>query len=148
MKKRQTFFAILLNILSLAFIAFVVIMQQNFNNPEFTDIPTAETNASDNDGDNDEETDSVAGAAGSVLNENDDTEEVEEDSTDAEITLSTRTVVAETLNARTGPGIDYEIAGLLVQGQEVQVEDNGDKWVKVITDEFEGYVNEEYLSEE
>lgn len=83
------------------------------------------------------------------MNEEETASEVEdEDEESEEVTISIRTVNAETLNARSGPGIEYEITGILLQGQQVQVEDTGGEWVRVITDEFTGYVNVRYLSEE
>lgn len=161
MKRYKSLFVVLLTIVAFGFIVFVAIMQKNFNNPVFADLPQAEninTNNESNtqDGKNtDSENDTVAGAAGSIVHDENDTEEETDLETDSnedgpevenEIISSTQTVTADTLNARTGPGIDYEIAGVLVENQEVEVEDSGDDWVKVITDEFTGYVNKNYLS--
>lgn len=150
MKRYKNLFAVLLTIFALAFIVFVGFMQQKFNNPEFTDLSAAQTeNTADEEKQSNDENDAggdeaAAGAAGAVGN---DEEESQTDET-AEVSTSTRTVLADSLYARSGPGVDYEIAGLLVLDQTVQVEDSGNKWVKVITSEFTGYVNEKYLSEE
>lgn len=159
MKRYKTLFAVLLTIFTLAFIVFVGFMQQKFNNPEFTDLSTVQTGNSDNDqkqseGEEDVENDGVAGAAGSVVNDNEsDENESDENESEAEeepveVTTSTRTVLVDSLNARSGPSIDHEITGVLVINQVVEVEDSGEEWVKVITDDFTGYVNEKYLSEE
>jgi uncharacterized protein YgiM (DUF1202 family) len=156
MKRNQRIFAVLLIILSLAFIVFVAIMQKQFNNPEFADLPStsiessSESEAADPE-DTETDADGVAGAAESVVNEDEDEEideEAEEADEETEPTVSTRTVIAETLNARSGPGIEYDVTGILELDQVVEVEDFGDEWVRVITDEFTGYVNEDYLSEE
>lgn len=152
MKRNKTFFAVLLTLVAFAFFIFVVFMQQRFNNPEFTDLPPSqveeETIGLEDDGDEevdeDEATDQVAGAAGSVVNDELD-EDIEEET---EPTYSTRTVLVDTLNARSGPGVDYDITGVLVLDQVVEVEDAGNEWVRVITNDFTGYVNEKYLSEE
>jgi uncharacterized protein YgiM (DUF1202 family) len=159
MKRHKTLYAALLTVAALVFMVFVVIMQGRFSNPEFADLPAPpeqtgeEEQAQDEEEEADiEETGALAGAAGSVVNEADEEAEEEETNQDteeeSEPSYSTRTVTAETLNARSGPGTEYEITGLLVLDQVVEVEDTGGEWVKVITDEFEGYVNERYLSEE
>lgn len=163
MKRNQTIIAVLLTILALAFIVFVALMQNNFNNPEFdqltvTTIGNTETSEEDEQVDDE----SVAGAAGSVVGDDEeedaeneadtdtDTEETDADSDEeqTDVVTSTQTVEAETLNAREGPGIEYDITGVLEAGQVVTVEDSGNDWVKIITSEFEGYVNKNYLSGE
>ncbi|MEJ8767856.1 SH3 domain-containing protein [Oceanobacillus sp. HCA-5259] len=154
MKRTKAFIAIILTIVALAFVVFVGIMQQKFTNPDLASMsyPQADTESvtTDEKNESDEEeaegTDSVAGAVGSVINdeEADDTEDAEE----IEATTSTRTVEVETLNARSGPGVDYDLVGVLVMDQQVEVEDRGEEWVKVTTDEFTGYVNVKFLSEE
>ena len=155
MKRTKAFIAIILTIVALAFIVFVGIMQQKFTNPDFASMPypqaDTESVTTDEDEDEAEETDAVAGAVGSVVNEEDsDKEETDdtEDAEDVEVTTSTRTVEVETLNARSGPGVDYDLVGVLVMDHQVEVEDRGEEWVKVTTDEFTGYVNAKFLSEE
>lgn len=145
MKNYKGFFVFLLLILSIGFIVFVVIMQHRFTNPEFPELSgPSETNIVEAQGESvDDENDEAS------MNEEETASEVEdEDEESEEVTISIRTVNAETLNARSGPGIEYEITGILLQGQQVQVEDTGGEWVRVITDEFTGYVNVRYLSEE
>lgn len=80
----------------------------------------------------------------------DDNEKIqtEDEEESEEITYSTRTVTADLLNARSGPGTDYDIVGIVTIDQEVEVEDDGSEWVKITTPDFTGYVNEKYLSEE
>ena len=157
MKRYKTLFAVLLTVLSLGFIVFVVFMQQQFNNPEFSGLSattTSKTEQVNEETDADAKSDTVAGAAGSVVsNEEDESEEEENNNEESEtgtdeVTTSIRTVIAETLNARSGPGIEYEVTGVLVLDQVVEVEDHGEEWVKITTEEFTGYVNEKYLSEE
>lgn len=141
MKRYKTLFTVLLTIFTLAFFMFVIIMQDKFNNPEFADLPSVQTaNEPDKISKYDDEED----------DEDSKTEdnEKEEINTPVETTTSTRTVLVDTLNARSGPGVDHEITGILVIDQLVEVEDNGDEWVHITSNEFTGYVNEKYLSEE
>lgn len=141
MKRYKTLFTVLLTIFTLAFFMFVIIMQDKFNNPEFADLPSVQTaNEPDKISKYDDEED----------DEDSKTEdnEKEEIDTPVETTTSTRTVLVDTLNARSGPGVDHEITGILVIDQLVEVEDNGDEWVHITSNEFTGYVNEKYLSEE
>src|SRR5699024_1937623 len=139
---------------SLGFIVFVVFMQQQFNNPEFSGLSATTTSQSEQaNEETDANSDTVAGAANSMVsNEEGESEEEnnnEESETETdEVTTSVRTVTAETLNARSGPGIEYEVTGVLVLDQVVEVEDHGEEWVKVTTEEFTGYVNKKYLTEE
>lgn len=140
MKRYKTIFTVLLTIFTLAFFMFVIIMQDKFNNPEFADVTSVQTaNTPDK-------------TSKYVDEEDEDTKtedsEKEEKDTPVETTTSTRTVLVDTLNARSGPGVDYEITGVLVINQLVEVEDSGDKWVHITSNEFTGYVNEKYLSEE
>ncbi len=154
MKNYKGFFMFLLLILSICFIVFVAIMQHRFTNPEFPELSgQSETNIVEAQGksvdDENDETNTTDSDDDASTNEEETASEVEdEDEESEEVTISIRTVDAETLNARSGPGIDYEITGILVQGQQVQVEDTGGEWVRVITDEFTGYVNARYLTEE
>lgn len=149
MKKYKTLFIVLLTILSLTFIAFVVIMQQQFKNPEFDDLPAPETTVETDTEEQETDTEAAAGAASSVVNgTTDDAEEADSNEEDEEATVSRRSVIAETLNVRKGPGPDYEMVGILILDQIVEVEDNGEEWVKVTVDDITGYVNEKYLSEE
>lgn len=106
MKRYKTLFAVLLTIFTLAFIVFIGFMQQKFNNPEFTDLSTAQTGNLDNDekqseGEEDVESDGVAGAAGSVVNDNESDEnesdegesESEAEEEPAEVTTDRKSVV-------------------------------------------------------
>jgi len=141
MNRRKGFIFVVLLILSAAFITFVVIMQHNFMNPEFTNNANIQANnTSDQEATSDnekaEETDANSRAEASA---NEDQEE--------EVTRSVRTVNVDLLNVRSGPGTEYDIAGMVTIDQEVEVEDDGSEWVKIFTDEFTGYVNEKYLTE-
>ena len=137
MRHYKTLFAVLLTIVALAFIVFVVVMQQNFNNPEFADLPEYQT-ASATKNQDEEEAES---------DDNGETKDEEEEE-QIETTTSNRTVMVDSLNVRSGPGIDNEKTGVLVLNQIVEVEDSGEEWVKITTNDFTGYVNEAYLSEE
>lgn len=150
MKKYKPLFAVFLLVMSLVFIIFVAIMQHKFNNPEFDDLSTyvsADIHATE-DETMKEESDSVAGAIGSVITENTDLSQIDETSDDENLHTKTMIVTAETLNVRSGPGVDYELIEILVEGQTVEVEDTGSDWVKIFSDELTGYVNRNYLSEE
>ncbi|WP_087972657.1 SH3 domain-containing protein [Oceanobacillus rekensis] len=137
-KKKGIIFTILL-LLTAAFIAFVAIMQQNFMNQDFT--------ANDTSTIDDESTELKINIEGTDDNVAADDEQIEE-SEEPEITYSNRLVTADLLNVRSGPGPDFEISGIITIDQEVEVEDDGSEWVKITTDDFTGYVNEKYLSEE
>lgn len=172
MKHYKNLFAISLTIFTLAFIVFVGFMQHKFNNPEFSDLSTAQTEKTDSDeklskGEDEEEeiekededekekieNEEADEAAGSVVNDDENDEnETDDNNTEAEEepiekTTSTKTALVDSLNARSGPGIGYEITGVLAINQVVEVEDSDAEWIKVITDEFTGYVNKKYLSE-
>lgn len=148
MKRTKGFIAVILTIIALAFIVFVGIMQQKFTNPNIAAMPypqaVTESEATDikneSDKDDKEEMDTPAGTIDSVGND--------EEAEDVEGTVSTRTVEVDTLNVRSGPGVDYDLVGVLLMGQRVEVEDNGEDWVKVTTDELIGYVNTNFLSKE
>lgn len=148
MKRTKGFIAVILTIVALAFIVFVGIMQQKFTNPNIASMPdpqaVTESGATDikneSDKDDAEEMDTQALAIDSVGND--------EEAEDVEVTVSTRTVEVDTLNVRSGPGVDYDLVGVLLMDQQVEVEDTGEEWVKVTTDEFIGYVNANFLSKE
>ncbi|OZU88700.1 hypothetical protein CIL03_10450 [Virgibacillus indicus] len=145
MEKGKVLIITILTILIAAFIVFVAVMQHNFNNPEFDQTESGSVHNAELEENPEDETDDET-------EDSDDTEDKvqkEEEETEEEaVTHSTRYVTVETLNVRSGPGVDYEIAGVVVIDEEVSVEDSGEEWVKITTDEFEGYVNEKYLSDE
>ena len=149
MKKYKPLFAILLTILTLVFIVFVGIMQYRFTHPEFTDLnPTVSASSNSEDDAEAQDDSDEAQEDESSAHTDDEDSEADDELTEEETDISTRTVIAETLNARSGPGVEYDITGVLVKGQVVEVEDTGDDWVKITTDEFSGYVNKNYLSED
>lgn len=148
MNKSKGFIYVLLLILSAAFITFVVIMQHNFMNPEFTGKGDAQTrNASNQEAalHNEEKAEDTDADTESNSTEKDNVNENNEDESE-EITHSVRTVNVDLLNVRSGPGTEYDIAGMVTIDQKVDVEDDGSEWVKIITDDFTGYVNEKYLT--
>ncbi|WP_165769144.1 SH3 domain-containing protein [Virgibacillus profundi] len=135
----------ILTILIAAFIVFVVIMQNNFNNPEFAQSELGKVQISSDE----ENTDKDSNDMNQSTNTTESADDTDEENTEEEsVTHSTRNVTVEILNVRSGPGVDYDIAGVVTIDQELEVEDSGDEWVEVTTDEFSGYVNEKYLSEE
>lgn len=140
MQKNKGLMIIILTIVLATFVAFVIIMQHNFMNPEFATAEVSQTEKSETNNDtdiNDEE---------EVSSESDGEEETEEE---REI-VSPQYVTAELLNVREGPSLETEIVGVVTLNQEVEVEDvdNPDNWVKITTDDFTGYVNLKFLSEE
>ncbi|WP_339228695.1 SH3 domain-containing protein [Oceanobacillus sp. FSL K6-2867] len=145
-RKKGIIFTILL-IFSALFIAFVAIMQHNFMNPDFA---ASEKQSMANTALNSSATINEAKNDKSSKSPSDDNEKIqtEDEEESEEITYSTRTVTADLLNARSGPGTDYDIVGIVTIDQEVEVEDDGSEWVKITTPDFTGYVNEKYLSEE
>ena len=145
-RKKGIIFTILL-ILTALFIGFVAIMQHNFMNPDFAanedqDMANATNNRTTSTNEDDENNTS------DQSNDNKDNKQLEDVEEPEETTFSTRYVTADQLNARSGPGADYDIVGLVTLDQEVEVEDDGNEWVKITTPDFTGYVNEKYLSEE
>ncbi|WP_249871214.1 SH3 domain-containing protein [Oceanobacillus saliphilus] len=142
MNRKGILFGILL-ILSAGFIAFVAIMQHNFMNPEIQ-VNSVSDSSNDHlqDTADDEETEDAS------VEDEANSKRAEESQEDNTITHSTRIVSVDLLNVRSGPGTDYEIAGVLILNQEVEVEDDGSEWVKITTPDFTGFVNEKYLTEE
>ncbi|WP_197046566.1 SH3 domain-containing protein [Oceanobacillus salinisoli] len=140
MKKSKGFAIAILTILTTAFIAFVVIMQHNFTNPDFA---TAQSQPS-----------AVSTEESPSLTETEEDTEKDKDEEKAnkksESSPVTMYVTADLLNVRSGPTTDGDIVGVVGRNQEVKVEDMDDseEWVKIITDEFTGYVNSKYLTNE
>ncbi|MFS0750954.1 SH3 domain-containing protein [Oceanobacillus sp. 1P07AA] len=146
---------ILLILASIAFVLFVVVMQGQFNNPEFenhansTSVEEKQTNDHDNksneyvDKDNEEnkhqeETDHETK---DNTNDEDDGESEQEDETVEE----DRTVNADLLNVRSGPSTDHEISGTLTTGDVVKVYDDGNEWIEIEYEDITGYVNRNFL---
>ncbi|MBP2076527.1 SH3 domain-containing protein [Oceanobacillus polygoni] len=143
-RKKAIIFTILL-ILTAVFIAFVAIMQHQFMNPDFATseeqgLAKATNNSLTTISDDENDTSDLS------TDDNENNQAEDEDESE-EITYSTRYVTADLLNARSGPGTDYDIVGIVTIDQKVEVEDDGSEWVKITTPDFTGYVNEKYLSE-
>lgn len=136
MQKNKGIMIIILTIVLAAFVAFVIIMQHKFMNPEFA---TAETNQQEESNSKKETEDKKV----------EKTESREDEDEEDEI-VSPQYVTAELLNVRSGPGADTDIVGVVTLNQEVEVENTADSngWVQISTDDFTGYVNVKYLSEE
>ena len=141
MDKRKGIIFTLLLLLTAVFIAFVAIMQHNFMNREsvINDSTNTELNSS--------ELENNPQDTANKKIPTDDDEQVDESEEQA-ITYSNRVVTADLLNVRSGPGPEFEISGIVTLDQEVEVEDDGNQWVKITTEDFTGYVNEKHLSEE
>jgi hypothetical protein len=141
MNKKRGFLTFLLFVLTIAFIAFVIIMQHNFANPDFA---TAETNENiDSDDNKDTNRDKEKAAKEKEVSDS------EEESQDKN-TPTTKYVNVDLLNVRSDPNTDSEIVGVVTLKQEVVAEntENDEGWVKITTDDFTGYVNGKYLDEE
>lgn len=147
MKRYKKLFALLLIILCLGFIVFVVIMQQKFNNPEFVDTSAAQASVEEAPRTEISDNGSAAGAASSLINE-DNKNDKDEENAEEDTSTITKVVAVELLGVRSEPSTDSPITGTLVFNQSVEVENGDDEWVKVFTDEFTGYVENKYLSEE
>jgi len=146
---------ILLGILLLLFaalFAFIVLMQYQFVNSGFAEETNENENTSADTYTTDEEDNSVdqddSKDEEDISSDQSDSEDGNETDSNEQPTHSTRYVAADQLNVRTGPGSDYDIAGMVFLDDEVEVEDNGDEWVEITAGDITGYVNENYLSEE
>ncbi|WP_068672860.1 SH3 domain-containing protein [Oceanobacillus sp. Castelsardo] len=145
MNKKRGFLTFLLFVLTIAFIAFVIIMQHNFVNPDFA---TAETNENiDLDDKKDSDGDKVKSKDTEKL---DKEEEVSAEKSQNKTEPAKKYVNVDLLNVRSDPNTDSEIVGVVTLKQEVVAEnvDNDEGWVKITTDDFTGYVNGKYLDEE
>lgn len=135
MDRKRGLLAFLLFVLSVAFIAFVIIMQHNFTNPEFANAQSQSVEEDSEASDNSRE---------------EDEEQSEDDSVNDEDEVKIKYVAASLLNVRSEPNTDESyIVATLRLNDEVMVEtiDESDEWVKISTDEFTGYVNDKYLEE-
>ncbi|GAA0349813.1 SH3 domain-containing protein [Oceanobacillus sp. FSL W7-1293] len=150
MRKSSKFRLLLLFIAGIIFIVFVLVMQRQFNNPDFdfqneasevneleNDEETEEADAADEDADTDEES-------------GDSESEEESEETDADTGDSNEEeyeVTAEVLNIRSSPTADSEVVETLVNGDVVQVigEEDEYEWVEVSYQDVTGYANAGYL---
>lgn len=140
MNKKRGFLTFLLFVLTIAFIAFVIIMQHNFTNPDFATAETNENIDSNDNKDTDKDKEKKAKKE----------EEVSQEESQDKNTPTTKYVNVDLLNVRSDPNTDSEIVGVVTLKQEVVAEniDNDEGWVKITTDDFTGYVNGKYLDEE
>lgn len=129
MDKKRGLLTFLLFVLSVAFIAFVIIMQHNFSNPDFA---TAQSNSEE--------------AVKDKSENNSDTKDEKETEKDTE---TVKYVIADLLNVRSEPNTDSTIVYTLRLNDEVTVEsiEESDEWVQVTTEDFTGYVKDKYLEE-
>lgn len=136
----------LLIITSIAFVLFVILMQNQFNNPEFenhthsTSVEAKQTDEHDNKSDenvdhNDEEDKEKEESNDESNNESEQAETVEEE----------RIVNADLLNVRSGPSTDHQISGTLATGDIVNVYDDGNEWIEIEYEDVTGYVNRDFL---
>ncbi|WP_158595079.1 SH3 domain-containing protein [Oceanobacillus piezotolerans] len=151
MNNHKGIIVILMTILIAGFIAFVIIMQHKFMNPDFAAADAStEVNSEQSPSDsNNKEAEQKEKDEAEPNNETANAKEEAEDASGEDLP-TTMYVTASILNVRGGPGTDTEIIGGVTLNQEVEVEDinDPDGWVKIKTDEFTGYVNIKYLSDE
>ncbi|UUI39048.1 SH3 domain-containing protein [Oceanobacillus oncorhynchi] len=144
MRKSSKFRLLLLFIAGIIFIVFVLVMQRQFNNPDFD----FQNEASEvNELENDEETEK-ADAADEESGDSESEEESEE--TDADTGDSNEEeyeVTAEVLNIRSSPNADSEVVETLVNGDIVQLigEEDEYEWVEISYQDVTGYANAGYL---
>ncbi|MDM8098593.1 MULTISPECIES: SH3 domain-containing protein [Oceanobacillus] len=150
MRKSSKFRLLLLFIAGIIFIVFVLVMQRQFNNPDFdfqneasevneleNDEETEKADAADEDADTDEES-------------GDSESEEESEETDADTGDSNEEeyeVTAEVLNIRSSPNADSEVVETLVNGDIVQLigEEDEYEWVEISYQDVTGYANAGYL---
>lgn len=138
MRKGSKFRLFLLFIAGAIFVAFVFIMQRQFNNPDFDyQNEVAGINQLKQDEENND-TDVTA-------EEMTDMEEETDEESDESVIEEERQISADLLNIRTGPGPDYDVAETLILGDVVQVIDDGSEWVEISYQGNTGYANSEYL---
>lgn len=145
---------LLLIIASIAFVLFVVMMQNQFNNPEFenhahsTSVEAKQTDEHDNKPD---ENVNIDNEENEQLEETEDEEkedsndESDSDSEQTETVEEDRIVNADLLNVRSGPSTDHQISGTLTTGDIVKVYDEGNEWVEIEYEDITGYVNRNFL---
>ncbi|MEF3330760.1 MULTISPECIES: SH3 domain-containing protein [Oceanobacillus] len=150
MRKSSKFRLLLLFIAGIIFIVFVLVMQRQFNDPDFdfqneasevneleNDEETEKADAADEDADTDEES-------------GDSESEEESEETDADTGDSNEEeyeVTAEVLNIRSSPNADSEVVETLVNGDIVQLigEEDEYEWVEISYQDVTGYANAGYL---
>jgi len=148
MRKSSKFRLLLLFIAGIVFIVFVLIMQRQFNNPDFD----FQKEASEvNEIESDEETEE-ANAADEDTNAEDDDSESEEETEEAESDTDDSNgedyeVTADALSIRSSPTADSEVVETLVTGDIVQVigEEDEYEWVEISYQDVTGYANAGYL---
>ncbi|WP_067727200.1 L,D-transpeptidase family protein [Oceanobacillus damuensis] len=65
------------------------------------------------------------------------------------LSFSTKYVTVSSLNVRNGPGVDYDVAGIVKINEEVQAADSTvDGWIQIKAGKLSGYVNDKYLDDE
>lgn len=149
MRKSSKFRLLLLIIAGVVFIAFVLIMQRQFNNPDFdfqnetAEVSTAQSGEETEDEDTDTDKETT------------DTAETEEDTDDKEASEENTNnddgedhqVTAEQLNIRSNPNADSQVVATLTTDDIVQVigEQDEYEWVEVAYEDVTGYVNAGYL---
>ncbi len=140
---------LLLIIASTAFVLFVVMMQDQFNNPEFENH--GHSRAKQTDEHDNKPQNVVIDEEDKQQEETDDKEK--EDSNDGsdsesepdETVEEDRIVNADLLNVRSGPSTDHQISGTLATGDIVKVYDDGNEWIEIEYENITGYVNRNFL---
>ncbi|MFD1066404.1 SH3 domain-containing protein [Oceanobacillus locisalsi] len=148
MRKSSKFRLLLLFIAGVVFIAFVLIMQRQFNNPDFdfqnetADVSTTESDEETEETDTDIDTTDTSESEEDAGDEAEASEE-ETESDDEE----DHQVTAEQLNIRSSPSADSEVVATLTTDDVVQVigEQDEYEWIEVAFDDVTGYVNAGYL---
>ncbi|WP_040978967.1 SH3 domain-containing protein [Oceanobacillus jeddahense] len=149
MRKSSKFRLLLLFIAGIVFIVFVLIMQRQFNNPDFDfQNEVSEVNEIDSD---EEETEEEANSTDEDTDSDEESDNSEsEEEADAEADNSNGEdfeVTADLLNIRSSPSADSEVVATLVTGDIVQVigEEDEYEWVEVTYQDVTGYANAGYL---
>ncbi|WP_080875173.1 SH3 domain-containing protein [Oceanobacillus timonensis] len=150
MRKSSKFRLSLLFIAGVVFIAFVLIMQRQFNNPDFDyQNETAAVSSTEND-DEAEETDAddETTNASESDEESEDTEEAEDSEEDTNNEDGeNHQVTADQLNIYSNPSTDSQVLATLGTNDSVQVigEQDEYEWIEVAYEDVTGYVNAGYL---
>ncbi|GIO23728.1 SH3 domain-containing protein [Oceanobacillus sp. J11TS1] len=123
------------------FIAFVFMMQRQFNNPDFdyqSEVAGMHQSKQDEEKEDTDVNTEKEEANVSVPEEEKEKEE-------GEIIEEERQITADLLNIRSGPGPNYEVVETLVLGDHVQVIDDGSDWIEITFGDITGYANRKYL---
>ncbi|WP_152655139.1 SH3 domain-containing protein [Oceanobacillus sp. CFH 90083] len=146
MRKSSRFRFLLLFIAGIVFIVFVLVMQRQFNNPDFDfESEAVEVNKIENEDEPEEEADEDTGTKDESESSEEQAEETEAGSDhsngeDYEVT-------ADLLNIRSGPNADSQVVATLSTGDIVQIigEEDEYEWVEVSYEDVTGYANAGYL---